>query len=81
MKNLFARLSDEARTLWRFWSVKLAAVAGLVVAYLISDPTLLPRMVAHVPEEYRPLASVLIGFIAFLLPTIARRLPQPRLDR
>ncbi len=70
-------LASELRTLWRYWSVKLAALAGLVVAYLISDPTLLPRIVAHVPEGWRPVASVLVGFLAFALPTIARRLPQP----
>lgn len=67
----------ELRALWRYWSVKLAAVAGLFVAYLIADPTALPAMVAHVPEGWRPLASVLVGFAAFALPTIARRLPQP----
>jgi hypothetical protein len=51
--------------------------AGLIVAWLMSDPTLLPRMVAYVPEPWRPVASVLVGFTAFALPTIARRLPQP----
>jgi hypothetical protein len=28
------------------------------------------------PEEWRPLASILCGFVAFALPTIARWLPQ-----
>jgi len=73
MKALIA----EMRPLWRLWSVKLAALCGLVVAYLMSDPTLLPRLVAYVPPEWRPVASVLAGFAAFALPTIARRLPQP----
>lgn len=66
----------ELRALWRYWSVKLAAVAGVLVAWLISDPTLLPAMVAYVPEGWRPVASVLVGFAAFALPTLARRLPQ-----
>jgi hypothetical protein len=69
----------EARALWRLWSVKIAAVGGLLIGYLMSDPTLLPRIVAYVPEEWRPVASVAVGFLAFLLPTIARRLPQPNL--
>jgi hypothetical protein len=73
MKALLA----EARALQRLWSVRLAALAGLVVAWLMSDPTLLPRVVAYVPEPWRPVASVLVGFAAFALPTIARRLPQP----
>lgn len=70
----------EARTLWRYWSVKLAAVAGLIVAYLMSDPTLLPRIVDAVPVGWRPAVSVLVGFAAFALPTIARRLPQTPKD-
>ncbi|WP_179504339.1 MULTISPECIES: hypothetical protein [unclassified Sphingomonas] len=70
-------LMIELRSLWRLWSVKLAALGGLIVAYLMSDPTLLPRVVAYVPEGWRPLASVAVGFAAFALPTIARRLPQP----
>jgi hypothetical protein len=73
MKALLA----ELRALQRLWSVRLAALAGLIVAWLMSDPTLLPRMVAYVPEPWRPVASVLVGFTAFALPTIARRLPQP----
>lgn len=73
MNNLMA----ELRSLWRLWSVKLAALGGLIVAYLMSDPTLLPRLVAAVPPEWRPVASILAGFAAFALPTIARRLPQP----
>ena len=76
MKKLVA----EMRALWRFWSVRLAAIGGLFVAYLISDPTLLPRMVNAVPDEWRPVASVLVGFLALALPTIARRLPQPPKD-
>jgi hypothetical protein len=73
LKNTIA----EIRPLWRLWSVKLAALGGLIVAYLMSDPTLLPRVVAYVPEGWRPLASLGVGFVAFALPTIARWLPQP----
>lgn len=71
----------ELRALSRFWSVQLAALAGLVVAYFMSDPTLLPRLVALVPAEYRPAAAVAIGFITFALPVVARRLPQPNLPK
>ena len=74
-------IKDEASALWRLWSIKLAALGGLVVAYLVSDPTLLPRLVAAVPPEWRPVAGVLAGFAAFALPTIARRIPQtPKSD-
>lgn len=76
-KTWISHARAEAASLWRLWSVKIAALAGLVVAYLMSDPTLLPRAVAYVPEGWRPVASALVGFAAFALPTIARRLPQP----
>lgn len=69
-------IREEAASLWRLWSVKLAALGGLVVAYMVSDPTLLPRIVAAVPAEYRPLAGIVAGFLAFALPTLARRAPQ-----
>lgn len=81
MKNIMTKLLGECRELFRFWSVQLAALGGLVVAYFMSDPTLLPRMVALVPEEYRPVAAALVGFVAFALPTLARRLPQPNLPK
>lgn len=77
LKTWILKVRAESGSLWRLWSVKLAALGGLIVAYLMSDPTLLPRIVAYVPDAWRPLASVAVGFAAFALPTIARRLPQP----
>lgn len=70
-------LLDEIRTLWRFYSVRLAAVAGLLVAWLVADPTILLQLVDQVPDGWRPVASLAIGFVTFALPTLARRLPQP----
>lgn len=72
-------LLTHCRKLFKFWSVQLAALAGLIVAYLMSDPTLLPRLVALVPAEWRPFAAAVAGFAAFALPTLARGLPQPKL--
>lgn len=71
------RLLTELRTLQRYWSVRLAALAALLAAWLVSDPTVLPRLVDTLPEAWRPVASILVGFATFALPTIARWLPQP----
>lgn len=73
------KILKRCRKLFKFWSVQLAALAGLVVAYFMSDPTLLPRLVALVPAEWRPFAAAFAGFVAFALPTLARGLPQPKL--
>lgn len=81
MRDFISMIMGECRSLFKFWSVQLAALGGLVVAYFMSDPTLLPRMVALVPAEYRPVAAALVGFVAFALPTLARRLPQPNLPK
>ncbi|TXH54311.1 MAG: hypothetical protein E6Q97_11175 [Desulfurellales bacterium] len=81
MRRIWSRIVEEATLLFKFWSVRVAALGGLIVAYLMSDPTLLPRLVNYVPQEYRPLMSIFIGFVAFALPTIARRLPQPKLKK
>ncbi|WP_062788591.1 hypothetical protein [Novosphingobium capsulatum] len=77
LKIWLSKIRAEAGSLWRLWSVKMAALAGLIVTYLMSDPTLLPRLVAYVPDRWRPLASMAVGFAVFALPTIARWLPQP----
>lgn len=70
----------ELRALWRFYSVKLAALAGLIVAWLLSDPTLIPRLLAALPADLKPAAPFIAGFVAFTLPVLARRLPQPPKD-
>lgn len=72
-----ARLLAELRMLQRYWSVRLAILAALVAAWLVNDPTVLPRLVDALPEDWRPVASILVGFATFALPTIARWLPQP----
>jgi|GEM_PF-2427249 len=74
---MITRFLAELRALNRYWSVRLAAFAGLVAAWLFQDPSVLPRLVAILPEHWRPLASILVGFAVYALPTVVRRLPQP----
>jgi len=69
--------ATEMRDLWRLWSIKLAALAGLGIAWLTSNPTILPQVVAYVPERWRPLAALAAGFAGFALPTYARWKKQP----
>ena len=71
------KLIDEARQFWRWWSVRLAAVAGLIAGYLTANPTALSGLVTYVPEDWRPLASLLVGLLVFAVPTLARLIAQP----
>lgn len=69
--------------LFKLWSVKLAMAAGVLVTlignYIVQDPTVVPRLVALVPEPYAKLAVIVGGFAAFAVPTLLRGLPQPKL--
>jgi len=70
-------LSAELRDLWRLWSIKLAALAGVLIAWLTSDPTVLPQLVAYVPDRWRPLAALVSGFLGFAIPAYVRWKKQP----
>ena len=69
-------LVDDARQAWRWWSVHMAAIAGVVVAALVAQPEILTGLMAYVPTHWRPVASSLAGALAFAAPTLARLLKQ-----
>lgn len=69
-------LVDDVRQAWRWWSVRLAMVAGIGAGALVAQPQLLTGLVAYVPEQWRPLASAAAGIVVFGAPTIARVLQQ-----
>ena len=69
-------LVDDARQWWRWWSVRLAALAGVVAGALVAQPQILTGLVAYVPEQWRPAASALAGIAVFAAPTIARLVQQ-----
>lgn len=73
------KILSKGRELFKFWSVRLAALAGLAVGYMTSDPTIIPRIVEIVPESWRPYAPLILGFLTFALPTLTRGLPQSNL--
>ena len=62
--------------LWRAWSIRLAAIAGIVAAYLAAYPDELQKLIAIVPDEYRPIASLAIGVFVFASATGARLVRQ-----
>ena len=70
------RLVDDARHAWRWWSVRLAALAGVAAGALVAHPEILTGLVDYVPAPYRQQASALIGLMVFAAPTVARILQQ-----
>jgi hypothetical protein len=69
-------LVDDARQFWRWWSVRVAALAGLITTWVIDQPQQALGLIAYVPAEWRPLAAALAGFAVFGLPTLVRLLKQ-----
>lgn len=71
-------LIDDARDWWRFWSVRLAAAAGLVAAWLAANPEQTQALLDLLPDgPLRVLASAGIGLFVFALATGARVARQP----
>jgi hypothetical protein len=71
-------LIDEARQWWRLWSVRLAALAGIVAAYLAANPDQAQTLLNALPEgPLRTLVSIALGVFVFGLATGARLARQP----
>lgn len=74
--------AEELRHVWRLWSVRLAAAAGVLAGAIAADPTVLPGLLAHLPEgRLRNVAAVAVGLIVFLAPVVARLWPQNDLPK
>lgn len=69
-------LVDDARQAWRWWSVHMAAIAGLIAASLVAQPQILTGLVAYVPEAWRPAAASVAGIMVFAAPTLVRLIKQ-----
>lgn len=70
--------------LFRAWSIRLAALAGVVAAYLAANPEQTEALLALLPEgPARVLASAGIGLLVFGLATgtrLVRQGPPPAND-
>jgi hypothetical protein len=70
------QLVDDARAAWRWWSVRLALVAGAAAGLVVDQPQILNGAVAIVPERWRPLAAAVAGLLVAVAPIAARLLKQ-----
>jgi hypothetical protein len=71
-------LIDDARQAWKFWSVRLAMLAGVTAGYLSANPDQTQALLDLLPDgPMRVLASAGIGLFVFSLATGARLARQP----
>lgn len=71
-------LIDNAGSWWKLYSVRLAALAGVVAAYLAANPDQTQALLDVLPDgPLRVLASIGIGVFVFGLATGTRLMKQP----
>ena len=74
-------LIEGAENWWRLWSVRLAALAGVVTAYLAANPEQSQELLALLPDgPWRVVASIAIGLFVFATTTGVRLASQKNLD-
>ena len=72
-------LIDNAREWHKFWSLRVGAAWGLVIAYLAANPDQTQDLLSLLPEgPWRILASAAIGLLAYSTLHVARVAKQPQ---
>lgn len=68
-----------ARQALKMWSIRLAAVASAIVAFIVADPTVILTVVGALPPSLRTPVAMLIGVIVFIVITVVRLARQRNL--
>lgn len=75
-------LIDDARQAWKMWSVKLAAVTGIITTIMASNQTIALGLIHFLPDgPLRIVVAALIGLVVFVIPTALRLIQQPKLSK
>ena len=53
------KLIEQARQFWRFWTVRLAVLAGVIAGAIVNQPSILTGLIAYVPLGLRPAAAAM----------------------
>lgn len=72
-----ARLVDDWRSSWRWWSMRLNALASLMIAYVLASPEVLLTTLNQLPPEIRAYVPPFAGIALFLFVAAVRLWKQP----
>lgn len=76
------KLVTDLRSMWKLWSVRLAAITGILAAILASNQSIALGLVYFLPNgPLRIVAAFGIGVIVFVIPTITRLMRQKKLEK
>lgn len=70
--RLRARLVDDWRTAWRWWSVRAAALFGVLATALLATPETLVSVIHSLPAEMRGWVPPIAGPALFALIVLIR---------
>lgn len=72
LKSIRARLIADAGAWWKMWSVRLAALASVVIGVVVAAPDILLHTLNQLPPEMRTWLSPTVSIAVFALVTIVR---------
>lgn len=65
---------------WRKVSTWLAALNGLLVTYVFSQPIMVIGLLGFAPGKWLIPLAVALGFLAFALPVLSALIKQPKVE-
>ncbi len=75
-----ARLVDDWRDAWKWASVRLAALGGILTAILVASPDFAKELWDQLPAEIRATAPTWLPVLVTALPIIVRLYKQGKSD-
>ena len=76
------KLIEEVRQAWKMWSIRIAAIAGILAGVIASNQSIALGLVYFLPEGvWRIVAGAGIGLVVFVIPTLARLVKQQKLEK
>jgi hypothetical protein len=76
------KVIDNWQNSWKWASIQLAALAGILAGILSANPGLLLGLISHLPTgPWRTLTAIGVAVIVFVIPTLARLIEKCRAEK